>query len=131
MAALNMLASSRGVLGEVDRLEAASSLPGLEAGEVEQGVDELEQPLAVAPHQLDALALDVVQRVAGVGERVLGRAEQQRQRGAELVADVGEELGLGPVELDQPLGPLALLLVGPRAGEAAAIWSASSSTKPW
>ena len=38
----------------------------------------------------------------------------QRQRRAELVADVGEERRLGAVELGQRLGPLLLLLVGLR-----------------
>ena len=46
--------------------------------------------------------------VGGVAQRVLGRAEDQRQRRAELVADVGEEVGLRAVELGQRLGPLAL-----------------------
>ena len=40
----------------------------------------------------------------GVGQRVAERPEHQRQRGAELVRDVGEELGLGAVELGQLLG---------------------------
>ena len=51
------------------------------------------------------------------GQHVLDRAEHQRQRRAELVADVGEEGGLGPVEFGQRLGPLPLLLVGPGVGD--------------
>ena len=43
------------------------------------------------------------------------RAHDQGQRGAELVADVGEERGLGPVQLGQLLGPPLLGLVGHRA----------------
>ena len=54
---------------------------------------------------------------SGAGQGVLDRAEHQRQRGAELVADVGEEGGLGPVEFGQRLGPLPLLLVGPGVGD--------------
>ena len=58
------------------------------------------------------------QRVVLVGDRVLGRPEQQGQRGAELVADVGEEVGLGLVELGERLGPVPLELVGAGVGEA-------------
>ena len=47
-------------------------------------------------------------------EQVLERPEHQRQRRAELVADVAEERRLGAVELGQRLGALALLLVGRR-----------------
>ena len=107
-----------GVLREVDRLEARLHPPGLQAGEVEQGVDQLEQPLAVAQDHLDPLALPAADRVLLVGEGVLGRSEQQRQRGAELVADVGEEVGLGLVELGQRLGAPPLELVGPGVGDA-------------
>jgi hypothetical protein len=50
-------------------------------------------------------------RVAGVpgvaGQLFLERAEQ-REWGAELVAHVGEELGLGPVDLGERGGPLPL-----------------------
>ena len=49
---------------------------------------------------------------------VLGRPEQQGQRGAELVADVGEEVGLRLVELGQRLGAGLLELVGARVGDA-------------
>ena len=48
---------------------------------------------------------------------VLERAEHQRERRAELVADVAEEGGLGPVELGERLGAPALLLVGARVGD--------------
>ena len=50
------------------------------------------------------------------GEHVLDRAEHERQRRAELVADVGEEGDLGPVHFGQRLGPLPLLLVGTGVG---------------
>ena len=51
---------------------------------------------------------------------VLERAEHERQRRAELVAHVGEERGLGAVELGEGLGAAALVLVGARVGEAVA-----------
>ncbi len=56
--------------------------------------------------------------VVVVAERVLGRAEQQRERRAQLVADVGEERGLGLVELQQAFVAQALLFVGARVREA-------------
>ena len=51
----------------------------------------------------------------GPGPELLHRAHDQRERGAELVADVGEERGLGPVQLGQLLGAPLLDLVGDRA----------------
>jgi hypothetical protein len=74
---------------------------------VEQRIDQLEQPQLVA---MDGLEIRAAQ--GGVGRRqcVLGRPEHQRQRGPELVADVGEERGLDAVDLGERLGPLALLL---------------------
>src|SRR4029079_14700716 len=49
-----------------------------------------------------------------VGQRVLKRAELERERGTELVGDVAEEIRLGAVPLGQRLGPAAFRLV--RAG---------------
>ena len=80
---------------------------------------------------LDPLALRAAAAARPVGERVLGGAEQQRQRSAELVADVGEERGLGAVELGERLGPAALGLVGAGGGDARPRSApATSSTKP-
>ena len=50
-------------------------------------------------------------------QHVLERPEHQRQRRAELVAHVGEERGLGAVELGERLGPAALLFVGAGVGD--------------
>jgi hypothetical protein len=52
-----------------------------------------------------------------IRERLLGRTEQQRQRRAELVADVAEERGLRPVDLRQRFGPGARLLESAGAGD--------------
>ena len=114
-----MLASSVVSSARSTRLEPRLGPAGLEPGEVEQRVDQLQQPPAVALDQLEPRALG--RRAAGdvgVGERVLDRAEQQGQRRAELVADVGEERRLGPVELGQLLGALPLGLVGAGAADA-------------
>ena len=88
---------------DVDGREHRDDPPGLEPREVEQGVDEPEQPQRPALGDLDPLALGL--RVGSrVGQRVRERAEHQRQRRAELVRDVGEELRLGAVELRQLVG---------------------------
>ena len=54
----------------------------------------------------------------GLGQHVLERTEHQGQRRAELVADVGEERGLGAIDFGQRFGATALLLVGLRVGDA-------------
>ncbi len=51
------------------------------------------------------------------GERVLERAEHQRERRAELVAHVREERGLRAVDLRERLGAPPLLLVGASVGD--------------
>ena len=53
-------------------------------------------------------------------QRVLDRPEHQRERRAELVADVAEEGGLRAIELGERLGAPALFLVGLRVGDARA-----------
>ena len=81
-------------------------------------------------HDLHALALRRRQRVvasarassAGPSSRVSG----VRNSWLTLVKNVG----LGLVELGQPLGALALLLVGAGVGDAAASCPATRSTKP-
>ena len=97
---------------------------GLDAGEVEQVVDQPLQALAVAHGEARAARwTSSGQRLGGVVEDVADRAEQQRQRRPQLVADVGEEGGLGAVELGEGLRPPPLGLEGPdvdhRAGELA------------
>ena len=100
-------------VGSKHRLRAA----GLDAREVEQRVDQLQQPQPVAVDELQ-LAASPAGRPVGAGRSaVLDRPEHQRQRGAELVADVAEEGGLGPVQLGQRLGAPALLLVGAGVGD--------------
>ncbi len=66
---------------QVHRLEEGLGAAGLDAREIEEVVDELEQPLGVA---VDELELEPPPRSHGllpVGEDVLDRAEHQRQRG--------------------------------------------------
>ena len=79
--------------------------------------DEPQQPQAVAVRGGQALAAGRAERV--VGQLLLERAEHQRQRRAELVRDVGEERGLGAVDVGERLGPRALLLIGERVRQRA------------
>ncbi len=103
-----------GVRGQVDRLEVGLHPARLQPGEVEQGVDQLAEPQRVAVDDVELLAQPRVRHDGGRGAQLGDRAHDQRQRGAELVADVGEEVGLGPVQLGERLGPLPLGLVGQR-----------------
>ncbi len=52
-----------------------------------------------------------------VGQQVFERSEHESQRRAEFMADIGEEGGLGAVELGQGLAAPALRLIGVGAGD--------------
>ena len=95
---------------DVGRFVARLHAPGFDAGEVQQRVDQPAQAQPVAADDLQLLAhLDI-----GAGQvalEFLHRPHDQGQRGAELVADVGEERGLGPVQLGELLRAALLVLV--------------------
>jgi hypothetical protein len=80
-----------------------------------QRVDQLQQAQCVAVRGFDVGALVAGERR---GEHGLQRPQDQRQRRAEFVADVGEERGLGAVQLRQRLGAAARFGVGVGAGDA-------------
>ena len=106
-----------GERSDVDRLVRCLDPSRLDAAEVQQRVDELQQPRPVSLHRELALALPARQRVGPVREAVIHVAEHEGQRRAELVAHVAEEDGLGLVQLGQRLGATALLLVRARVGD--------------
>ena len=118
MAERKVEASSAVKAAEVDRLEARLRPAGLDAREIEQRVDQLQQPQrrCGAPTD-DQLAVRRQQLAVGLGQHLLERAQHQGERRAELVADVGEEGGLGAVDLGQRLGAPALLFVGLGVGD--------------
>ncbi len=58
-----------------------------------------EQHPRVAQDHLEVVPLGIAGRQVGVGQQPLGRAQDQRERRAQLVAHVGEELRLEAVEL--------------------------------
>ena len=107
----------RGGRAEVDGHGVGLAAAGLEPREVEQAVDHPPEALPVAVHHLElgAPALGVH---LGRGAQLGDRAHDQGQRGAELVADVGEEVGLRAVELGERLGAAPFGLVAARVGEA-------------
>ena len=75
----------------------------LEPGQVEQHLDLALEPDPVAPHRREDRAVGLVL------EQVLQRPEDEHQRGAELVAHVGEEAGPGLAQgLELGLGPRQL-----------------------
>ena len=84
---------------QVDRHHRQPQVPGVDAREVEQVVDEPQEPVGVAPHALEQLALHRRHRLGQ--PRLDGRGDE-RERRAQLVRDVGEELALEPVELLEP-----------------------------
>ena len=104
-----------GQRGDVHRLVDGVGTPGLDPREIEQRVDELEEPHAVALRRQQLLALGG--RQIRRAEHVFERPQHERERGPELVAHVAEELRLGPIERGQRVGPLALLHVSVGVGQ--------------
>ena len=98
---------------QVGRLEVGLHATCLDPREVEQRVDQLGQSQPVALNELQFLSRVLVE-IGRLVQQLVDRPEDQGERSAELVADVGEERGLGPVEFGQLLGPLLLALVAPR-----------------
>ena len=85
-------------IGDVDRAEIEGKAPGLDLGHVENVVDHLQQ-IGAARINVAGIFL-----IFGVAERAeqpllhhLGKADHGVERRAQLVADIGEELGLRPV----------------------------------
>ena len=106
-----------GDAGEVHGLEAGVDAPGLDAGEVEERVHQLQEPQAVAMRDLEPGRRVGRQRLDLLAQHVLERAQHQRQRRAELVRDVREEGGLRAIQFREALGPPPLLLERLGVGE--------------
>ena len=88
-------------------------LAGLDAGQVQQAVDQLQQVLAAAADHVDRLA--PARRQLGVALEDLGVAEDAVERRAQLVRHAGHVAGLGGV------GGLGLLLGGLQLGVGGAV----------
>ena len=92
---LDFTVERAGLSLDVHGLERGFDAAGLDAREIEQRVDEPEQPEAVPMRDRQRLALRG--RHQRRLERVFERPQHERQRRAEFVADVAEEGGLGAV----------------------------------
>ena len=90
-------------LGDFQRLAFDFHAAGFQADQVEQVVDELEQAHAVGMHGDEQLAGLLVEGAVEAMEQRFQRREQQRQRRAQFVADVGEEAALDLVQFLQLL----------------------------
>ncbi len=106
---------ARAELGKIGRPVGGLHAARLDAREIEQAVDQAQQPVAVAVRQHRMLPR-LLERDVAV-QHFLERAQHEGERRAEFVADVGEEGGLGAVEFGQRLDPAALLLIGIGAGD--------------
>ncbi len=95
------------------RLRAAC----LDAREIKQRIDQLEQAQGIAVGGREPLTARRGQRRSALGQFVLQRAEHERERRAKFVADVGKEGGLRTVNLGQCFGAATLRLNGQRAGD--------------
>ena len=73
-----------------------AQLSGLDPGDVEQVIDQCEQNATVVANRVE-IAGDLGGTLPAVGVFIekFGKAEDGRQRRAELVADLGEKLTLG------------------------------------
>lgn len=84
--------------------------PRLNAREIKQGVDQPQQPQTVAMDHGQILGPQHLRRG---GQRIADRSEHQGKGGSEFVAHVGEECGLGAVNLRESQRAFSLFLVGP------------------
>src|SRR5256714_9701206 len=101
---------SRKVGRLVVRLHAAP----FNACEVQQRVDQFQEPQGVALCGVDALTLSFGERVLALSQRVFQGPEHQGQRGTEFMTDIGEELGFGSVDFRQRFRAPALFLISAR-----------------
>ncbi len=76
--------------------------PGLDLGDVEDRGDEVEQALALLHDDAEVLALLLGERPAQPLQHHLRVADDAGERGAQLVAHGGDEVGLEPVQLLEP-----------------------------
>ncbi|HET9106188.1 MAG TPA: hypothetical protein VFN79_03250 [Steroidobacteraceae bacterium] len=83
----------------------------MKAREIQKRVHKLQQPQRIIVGELDPAPLLESERLGGVRQRILQRAQHQRQRCTELVTDVAEELGFRAIELLQLLRRFAQRIV--------------------
>src|SRR5580704_14410908 len=109
----------RTVTGEVGWLVHSIEATRFNSREVEQRVDESQQAKSVAMDQLDFVARGGDLAGAAVTpEQIFQWAQHQGERRTKLVAGVGKERGLGPVDLSERLGALLFFFVSANVGQA-------------
>ena len=81
---------------------------------VEERIHEFEQAKAIAMGELNVLANFGRNRLGRPGKNFLERPKHERQRCPELMTDVAEKLGFGPIQLRERFRALALLLIRKR-----------------
>ena len=74
--------------------------PGLQAHDVQQVVDLMQQPLGILAHDSQALCGPFGQ-LGRARQQFLNRRQNHRQRGAQLVTDVGDKQVLQAVQFGQ------------------------------
>lgn len=82
--------------GDVGRLAMDLQLAGRRLGEVEQKIHLVKEAQAVVLHRAECL-LQVGVEASRLSEDMLDRAQDQGQRGSQLVADVGQKLVFEPL----------------------------------
>ncbi len=116
-------------LVEVDVLEVQLHLAGLDLGDVEDVVDHRQQMLAGGADLLQVGDLLAAALKLGILEQDLAVAEHRVERGAQLVAHLGQEVGLGAVgALGFVLGDGQLLHVSAGGGRSPAAARTGEST---
>ena len=103
--------------GEIRGFVAGVDASGLDAREIQQRVDQLQQPLPIPIGDIHVGRGVRRQRLAGSAQDVLQRADHQRQRRPELVRDVREERRLGAIEFRQRFRPPPFVLECLRVGQ--------------
>ena len=96
--------------------KSACMRPASIAREIEQRVDQPQQPQPVAVGDRQP-ARGARAGSSSARQRLLERPQHQRQRRAEFVADIGEECGLGAIDLGERLGAVALRFIGFGVGD--------------
>ena len=105
----------RGQRADIGAHQAGGGAARFDTGELQQRVDQAQQPPRVTPGSTQPIRENRLR--THVGERIFQRSEQQRQRSAEFVADIGQKRCLGAVQFGQRIGPLPLLLVRDHCGQ--------------
>lgn len=85
-------------LDEIDGLGAEVKASRLDAAKIEHVVDEAEQVLGIDVDMAHKVRLRVVERAFAFFDEEFGEADDGMERGSELVADAGHELGFELVE---------------------------------